>query len=252
MALTIKIENFEGPFDLLLHLIKKNEMDIYNVRLHEITTQYLDYLKVMKEMDLEIASEFIVIAASLLEMKSKLLLPKTNEDEEDSKEEDPAKALIFKLVEYKKYKMIADYLKVREEKTGVIYTKKPEIINDIQEKDELCEDLFKNITMLDLYKLFDKLMSTYLSKINTENRISSEIPVDKYRIEDKMESLLHKFDLEDRILFSNIKSECSSKIEVVVTFLALLELIKLRDIKIIQESSFREIFIERIHEHEEV
>ncbi|EGO86383.1 segregation and condensation protein A, partial [Clostridium botulinum C str. Stockholm] len=94
MSLNIKIENFEGPFDLLLHLIKKNEMDIYNIRIYEITTQYLNYLNNMKELDLEVTSEFIVIAATLLEIKSKMLLPKQEIEENEGDEEDPRKELI--------------------------------------------------------------------------------------------------------------------------------------------------------------
>lgn len=113
MSISIKIENFEGPFDLLLYLIKKNKMEIYDIKIHDITTQYLDYINNMKEMDLDITSEFIVIAATLLEIKSKMLLPKENIDNEDT-EEDPRKYLMDKLIEYKKFKKVADWLKEKE------------------------------------------------------------------------------------------------------------------------------------------
>src|SRR3712207_4469850 len=110
MSLNIKIENFEGPFDLLLHLIKKNEMDIYDIKIYEITTQYLNYINNMKELDLEVTSEFIVIAATLLEIKSKMLLPKQVVEENEEDAEDPRQELINKLLEYKKFKQVADYL----------------------------------------------------------------------------------------------------------------------------------------------
>ena len=252
MSLKIKIENFEGPFDLLLHLIKKNEMDIYDIKIYEITSQYLEYINEMKEMDLEVTSEFIVIAATLLEIKSKLLLPKVKDNDEDGEAGDPRKELILKLVEYKKFKLVAEFLAYKENDIGIVYTKKPEIIEEKTEKENFCEDLLKNVTMLDLYKLYDKLLNLYLSKDNTANALSSEIPADKYKIEDKMRLLLEDLNLKDRILFSDIKKQCENKIEIIVTFLAILELIKLRNIKITQQCNFREIFIERIFEDEEI
>ncbi len=246
MPLNIKIENFEGPFDLLLHLIKKNKMDIYDIKIYDITSQYLEHIKVMEKFDLEVASEFIVIAANLLEIKSKLLLPKSKSDSEEEEEKDPRLELVSKLLEYKKYKRVAGVLKGREINTGVVYTKKPEIIDDSNDNKNFAIDLIKGITLLDLFNLYDKIMNRFLSKTNTENVISKQISIDKFRVEDKMEELLLYFNANDRMYFSKIKNQCENKIEVVVTFLALLELIKLRDVKVIQQWSFREIFIERI------
>ncbi|EQB86689.1 hypothetical protein M918_13070 [Clostridium sp. BL8] len=142
MSLSIKITNFEGPFDLLLHLIKKNEMDIYNIRILEITNQYLDILKQMKEMDLDITSEFIVIAATLIEIKSKILLPKPKVENEEENEEDAAKELINKIVLYKKFKVAAEFLLERERETGIMFSKKPEIIEEKNYK-ETTADLLK-------------------------------------------------------------------------------------------------------------
>lgn len=252
MSINIKLSNFEGPFDLLLHLIKRNKMDIYDIKIYDITSQYLSYIKTMKEMDLEITSEFIVIAANLLEIKSKLLLPKSKIEEPEEEEKDPRMDLVSKLVEYKKYKLIADFFKERENINGEIFTKKPEIIEDIDKKSSSTEDLLKNISMLDLFNLYDKLMDTYLSKINKENVISKEIPIDKFRIEDKIEELMATFQDKNRIFFSDVKKKCNSKIEIVVTFLALLELIKLRSVKVIQQANFNEIYIERIFNGEEL
>lgn len=248
MAINIKIDNFEGPFDLLLHLIKKNQMDIYDIKIYDITSQYIEHINSMKEFDLEIASEFIVTAANLLEIKSRLLLPKSkNEDDE----EDPRLELVSKLIQYKKYKQVADFLKNRETDAGIVYTKKPEIIDDSKLQNGSMEDLFKGITMLELYKIYDKLINDYVNKMNTESVISKEIYVDKFKIEDKMDELIKYLQTKDRMYFSNIKKRCESKMEIIVTFLALLELIKLKDVKIVQQSNFREIFIERILRNEE-
>lgn len=252
MSLNIKLDNFEGPFDLLLHLIKKNKMDIYDIKIYDITSQYLSYIKTMKEMDLDITSEFIVIATNLLEIKSKLLLPKTKDEDLDDNEKDPRMELVSKLVEYKKYKLIANFFKEREDRVGIVFTKKPEIIEDLREKTTSTKDLLKGISMLDLYNLYDKLINMFLNKINTENVISREIPIDKFKIEDKMNEIISNFKTKDRMFFSNIKKQCNSKIEIVVTFLALLELIKLRNVKVMQQSNFREIYIERIFNSEEV
>ncbi len=247
-VLNIKINNFEGPFDLLLHLIKKNQMDIYDIKIYDITNQYLEYLRNMKELDLEITSEFIVMAATLLEVKSKMLLPKVKLDEEE-KEEDPRKILTEKLIEYKKFKQAAEYLKLKKGETGIMYSKKPEIIED--RKIISNENIFKDITMLDLFNIYNELINTYKSKKNTENNIQREIPIDKYKLEDKMEELKHKLQHKSIIKFSEIIKQCECKVEVIVTFLAILELTKEKNIKVIQEENFGKIYIERALDYEE-
>lgn len=241
--LNIKIPNFEGPFDLLLHLIKKNQMDIYNVSIYEITNQYLEYLKTMKEIDLEITSEFIVMAATLLEIKSKMLLPKIKKNEEDI-EEDPQKVLMEKLIEYKKFKKAAEYFRLRKGDKGLMFSKKPEVIEDKRVISN--EELFKNITMLDLYNIYNELLSKYKNKQNTENIIQKEIPIDKYKIEDKIVELKKALAKSNMLKFSDIIMQCECKIEIVVTFLAVLEMVKERNIKLIQENNFDRIYIERI------
>lgn len=251
MALNIKVERYEGPFDALLTLIKQNKMDIYDIQIHEITNQYMQILNEMKELDLEIASEFIVIAATLLEIKSKLLLPSTAEEETAvDKDLDPRKELIDKLVEYKKFKTAAQFLREHEESYGMVFTKKPEIIEEIKEDKEDI-GILKNKTMLDLYDLFNELMNRYNSKLNKENIIQREIPLDAFKIEDKMEVLREKLRHSYHLNFDSIIAECNSKIEVVVTFLALLELIKIRNVKVLQEKSFTNIYLERIEDNEE-
>lgn len=244
MPMNIKVTNFEGPFDLLLHLIKKDEMDIYNIRIFDITNQYMQYLNSMKEMDLDITSEFIVMAATLLEIKSALLLPKEKEKVYDE-EKDLTKQLIEKLIEYKKIKKVAMFLKEQKNSTGVIFYKKAEIIPDNKGK-MYKEDLLKGITLLYLYNLYNELINRFNSKVNRSNVIQTHIPLDRFKIEDKMEEIWIALQENNRMNFSKVICNYNSKIELVVTFLALLELVKVRNVKVLQENNFSDIFIERI------
>ena len=245
----IKVADFEGPFDLLLHLIKKNKMDIYNIEIYKITNQYLRYLDEMKEMDLEITSEFIVIAATLIEIKSKSLLPKVKV--EDENEEDIENKLKLRLIEYKQIKAVSSFFKERHINSGEIYSKKLEIIEIEEEKAPKCnEDIFKNLTLIDLYNIYNNILDTYHNKQNNINVVQRKIYTDKYKVEDKMKELLDRFNNANVIEFRSIIKESESKLETVVTFLALLELIKLRVIIAYQEGNFKEILMKRRVENE--
>lgn len=245
MAITIKIENFEGPFDLLLHLIKKNQMNIYNVSILDITNQYLTYLSDMKELDLDVASEFIVMATTLIELKSKLLLPKTVEVQEE--EQDGAEELINKLVQYKKFKGAAEFLGARQGDNGIIFTKKPEIIEDTREKKLDADELLKDVSMMSLYKMYIELIEIYKSKMNESINIEERIQVEVFKIEDKMNYLREVIQGEKKTTFNKVIESSKSKTEVIVTFLALLELIKLKTIKVIQQGNFGEIYLEEVN-----
>ncbi|MEQ8153389.1 MAG: segregation/condensation protein A [Clostridiaceae bacterium] len=243
-AIKVKIADFEGPFDLLLHLIRKNKMSINDIKIFEITNQYLDYLQSMKELDLEITSEFIVIAATLLEIKSKTLLPKVKDDSEE--QEDPKLTLVEKLVQYRKFKEAANYLREKSLYTGIVFSKKPEIIPE-KKSDVSNEDLLKNITMLHLYKLYNELMERFKNKsnnFNTEN-MAKTVLADKYRMEDKMMDLRNCIKPGKTYSFNDIISLAECKMETVVLFLALLELIKEKELNVYQEGNFSEILIKR-------
>ncbi|MEG0306354.1 MAG: segregation/condensation protein A [Clostridium sp.] len=248
MALTIKTSNFEGPFDLLLHLIKKNQMDIYNISILEITNKYIGYLSEMKELDLDIASEFIVTAATLIELKSKVLLPKKKEPEIE--EVDDAQELIDKLLQYKKFKNAAEFLGTRQMNTGVTFTKRPEIIEDTREKKQDAKDLLRNVTMMDLYNMYNSLIEIYLNKMNDGFNMEERIQIEVFKIEDKMEHLKEVLNDGKNTTFASIIKNNKSKIEVIVTFLALLELIKLKDVKVVQNGNFSEIYLEGVGEYE--
>ena len=238
----IKIKDFEGPFDLLLHLIKKNQMSIYNVKIFEITNQYLRYINEMKEMDLEITSEFIVVAATLIEIKSKHLLPKHKKEEEN--EEDDEKNLLEKLIVYKKIKGVSGFFRERYISAGEVYSKKPEIIEDKREVIS-TKDLFKDISLIELYNIYNNLLEIYNNKQNRNNVIQKKIYVDQYKIEDKLEYIMDKLKNENFNSFSEFMENCECKLECVVTFLALLEMIKQRMVKVYQSDNFMKILIER-------
>ena len=241
----VKVADFEGPFDLLLHLIKKNKMNIYNIEIYKVTNQYLEYLNSRKVMDLEITSEFIVVAATLIEIKSKNLLPKVKVDEEEESEEDIEKRLMERLIEYKKIKNVSEFFKNKYINAGEVFSKKPEIIEEIKPEKIDNDDIFKNLTLLDLYNIYNKILETYREKQNKVNVVQKKIYVDKYKVEDKMEELLERFNSSEVIEFNNLMKESTCKLETVVTFLALLELIKIRTIQVFQDESFSNILIKR-------
>lgn len=247
MAINIKIEVFEGPLDLLLHLIKKAEVDIYDIPISDITEQYISYLKAMEELNLEIASEFLVMAATLLEIKSKMLLPKKKVNDNEEQEEDPRKEIVEKLIEYKKYKEFAEQLKMIEEQSS-IYFKEPEIIDDIDSK----EVFFKNITLENLMVAFKKVMESYERRINQKPLIDKNIDYDEFRIEEKMQYILGLIKIYHRIRFARFFEEASCKLELIVTFLAMLELIKLKKIKVYQVQNFEDIYLEGQEESWEI
>lgn len=240
----IKVADFEGPFALLLHLIKKNKMDIYNVEIYKVTNQYLEYLNTRKVMDLEITSEFIVVAATLIEIKSKNLLPKVKVEEEEN-EEDIEIKLMERLIEYKRFKAVSEFFNDKYVSSGEVFSKKPEVIEEIKPEKVDNDDIFKNITLLDLYNIYNKILENYREKQNKVNVVQKKIYVDKYKVEDKMEELLKKFNSVEVIEFNNLMKESSCKLETVVIFLALLELIKIRTIQVFQDENFSNILIKR-------
>lgn len=241
MSINVKIDIFEGPLDLLLHLIKNAEVDIYDIPIADITDQYISYLKTMKELDLDIASEFLVMAATLIEIKSKMLIPrKKSSEDEISADDDPRKELIDKLVEYKKYKEFATELKEIGEK-NIIYFKSPEIIDDIENQ----EVFFKNITVENLMVAFKKVIDSFENRYNKKSEdINESIKYDDYKIEDKIIVIKEMIRKQKKVAFSCFFANARSRIEIVVTFLAMLELIKLKLIKAVQSGNFEDITIE--------
>ncbi|WP_152394005.1 segregation and condensation protein A [Paenibacillus guangzhouensis] len=246
-TVTYKLETFEGPLDLLLHLIDKAEIDIQNVSISEITDQYMEYLNTMQELELDVTSEFLVMAATLLSMKSKLLLPKPPviEWEEDfymdpEDELDPRAELIQKLIEYRKYKGIADHLREREFERSLIYSREPEDLTPFMPT--VIENPVEGLHTADLVRAFQKALRK-ATRRNTVARIQRDEISVKDRIRDVV-TTLHRVGRGGKVLFSKLLNEEMDRHEIVVTFLAILELMKMKQIRCYQDHLFDDIVIE--------
>ncbi|HEY2421966.1 MAG TPA: segregation/condensation protein A [Neobacillus sp.] len=248
MPYKVKIDAFEGPLDLLLHLINRLEIDIYDIPVAQITDQYLIYIKTMNELKLDVASEFLVMAATLLAIKSKMLLPNQEEvlDEENGDigfEEDPRDELVERLIEYRKYKEAAQDLKSMEEERGLMYTKAPSDLSELA-KEKQPERTELNVSLYDMLAALQKLMRRKKLQRPIATKITrQEISIEKRMIE-IMEELLKG---QTRKNFSDL-FPFPAKEHIVVTFLAILELIKRKEIDVEQQENFGEIFVEAIKE----
>lgn len=234
MHYEVKINEFEGPLDLLLHLIKKSNIDIYDISLEEITNQYMDYIHEMEELNLDIASEYLVMASDLLEYKSRSLLPKK---EEEKDEEDPKEELIKKLVDYKKYKEITEAFKELENVRSEVYTKIPSDISEYEEKVNNVGEL----SMEDLLNAFKK----FIDRKKFEKPLNTKITTKELSVSDRIikirELLKDKKELSFESLFDRYDKDY-----IVVTFLSVLEMSKNSEIKIIQENNFDNIIIKEV------
>lgn len=246
-TVTYKLDTFEGPLDLLLHLIDKAEVDIYQISVSEITDQYLEYLDTMQELELEITSEFLVMAATLLSIKSKQLLPKPPVIEFDDEfdylmedEEDPRDELIRKLIEYRKYKGIAEHLHEREWERSLIFTKEAEDLTPFMP--EVIENPVKGLHAADLIAMFQKALRRAVKRSSVARIHRDEISV-KDRIRDVVSSL-ERMGKGGRLLFSKLLHPDMYRHEIVVTFLAILELMKMKQIVCYQNKLFDDIVME--------
>ena len=232
----ITIDNFQGPLDLLLHLIKQSKMDIMNIKLEIIIDEYLDYINKMSEMNLDIASSYLVMASELLEIKSKMLLPKEEEDEE---EEDPKERLINRLILYQQYKDQIESFKELENDRSTYYTKIPSNLDEYQTDEKKAR--IADVTLDDLVKAFED----FLNRIDLEKPVHTKITKKELSVEDRIVSIKTKFKKQKRIDFFDL-FEVKSKEYVVVTFLAILEMAKNRELIIYQEDNFDNIVCEAL------
>lgn len=240
MEYNIVLESFKGPLDLLLHLIEKAKVDIYDIPISEITDQYIDYLNKMKELDLEITSEFLVMATTLLEIKSKTLLPgkdSIEKGEKSDKDEDPRVELVNRLIEYKKYKRIAEELKIKENVQNKVYYKLKEEFINTYEKDV-------DLGNLDVNKLINALNKVLSKKNKNIKPIEiDEIQREEVTLEECINKLKDVLKEEKKVSFSCLFDEYSTRSEVIGLFLSILELSKSKFIKLIQEENFSDIII---------
>lgn len=241
MKMLYKLDIFEGPLDLLLHLIDKAEVDIYNIPIREITDQYLEYVQAMQELELDVASEFLVMAATLLSIKSKMLLPKPPvielDDELYAEEDiDPRMELVQKLLEYRKYKSIADELREKEVARSQVYTREPEDLTPFLSKKQ--ENPVQGLSIMDVFIAFQRTLRRMSSRTSV-----ARIRRDEISVKDRMKEILTMLDLRKKLFFSKIFEYELEREEIVVTFLALLELMKRNVITCHQSRTFEEIVI---------
>ncbi len=243
MTYNIKLDIFEGPFDLLLYLIRINEMDIYDIKISEITKQYLDYIRLMEQLDLELAGEYLVMAATLINIKARTLLPSQEGEniEEEIDEIMSTKELIRQLVEYRKYKELAQSLRNKESQNlNVFY--RTNIIPIFPQIDQE-EDVIKE----DIRKMFD----AFARVINyVDKKHIHQVSLEEYSIEDKIILLRTQLESAEQILLNKLFENCFNKSEIIVTFLASLELVRLKEVKILQSGAYKEIFVVKRNKNE--
>jgi segregation and condensation protein A len=226
----IRLDIFEGPLDLLLYLIKKNHLDVCNIHITEVVDQYLQFLDFMKLLDINVASEYLVTAATLINIKSKLLLPKP-EVEEGEIEEDPREELVRKLIEYEKFKDAADFLKQKERQRLKYFSRPPTEPKKI--------GVYLEASIFDLISAFQ----TALKEIPKD--VFFEVFKENFTVEEKIHDITHLLLEKEKVSLDEVMSSANTKIEIVVIFLAILELIKLREVLAIQDDLFGPISIAR-------
>lgn len=244
MALSVKLETFEGPLDLLLHLIEKNKIDIYDIPIVEITAQYLEYVRSLQTEDMDLASEFMVMAATLIDIKCRMLLPKDEINEEE--EGDPRDELVRRLLEYKKYKFMSTVLREQMEDTGVVLTRKQELPKEVVKYRPPVdtEELLADVTLQKLLTVYEEILNRFEEKIDKRHRDFTKVERDKITIGDSMMSVQRRVIKERKVTFRNLLESQPSRTRVIVTFLAILELIHYNKIEVTQSESFGEIMIE--------
>lgn len=243
MAISVKLEVFEGPLDLLLHLIEKNKIDIYDIPIVMITEQYLDYIRQMETQDMNIMSEFLVMAATLIDIKCKMLLPK--EVDEDGEEEDPRAELVQKLLEYKMYKFMSYELRDRQIDAEKSWYKKPMLPKEVQEYQYPVdyEQLLGDVNLKGLHDIFKSVMKRQEDKIDPIRSQFGKIEKDEINLEEKQSYIEEYVRNHREFSFRGLLEKQGSKMEIIVTFLAVLEMMKQGVISIVQESTCSDIII---------
>lgn len=249
MEISYKLDNFEGPLDLLLHLIEKNKVSIYDIPIVTITEQYLDYVNHMEHEDLDVVSDFLVMAATLLDIKSRMLLPKTESEEDEEDEEDPRAELVRRLLEYKMYKYMAEELEEREQEAELHFFKEPTIPKEVAKYEEPLDldKLLDGLTLAKLQKIFDGIMKRNANKLDPVRSRFGTIRREPISLEQKVKSVLSYARGHKRFRFSDVIERESDRLDIVVSFLAVLELMKMGRIYLVQENLFDDMQIETLN-----
>lgn len=250
MEIAYKLNVFEGPLDLLLHLIEKNKVDIYDIPIVTITEQYLAYVSEMQEQDMDVMSEFLVMAGTLLQIKSKMLLPR--EETEEEEEEDPRAELVRRLLEYKMYKYAALELKDMELDASHNLYKKPTIPREVEEYREEVDpvELVDGLTLSKLNDIFRSIMRKQVDKIDPIRSKFGTIEKEEINIEDRMVQIREEVRGLKGINFRTLLETQPTRMNIIITFMSILELMKVGAITIRQEETFGEIVIDSLDEIE--
>jgi segregation and condensation protein A len=232
-GITIHLDAFEGPLDLLLHLIRKEEIDIWDIPIARITEQYLEYIQIMKDLNINIAAEWLTMASTLIYIKSRMLVPQEkNEESEDEDIEDPRHELVYQLLEHQKFKNAAEMLYTREEVENAVWNRPPE--NALEDANEIVA-----VNLFDLLKAFHEVVRRF------EEQQILEVDKEEVTVEQKIADIRNRLLIHDQILFSTLFGEIRSKRQLIVTFLALLELVRMKEVWLYQKSAFEEIQISK-------
>ena len=240
MDIDFKIDDFEGPLDLLLHLIKENKMNILDIEIEKITEQYMSYLNKMEEMNLEVTSNYLVMASELLYIKSRLLLPREKEQEEEVEEEDPREELINRLLEYQAYKDITNILKDKEQLRSEIFTKAPESLKEYVDTDKKIE-ITTDVTLDDLVDAFRK----FLERQREDKPLKTKVTEKEIKVSDRKIKIKDILKTKKHVKFFDL-FEDYSKEYIIATFLAVLELAKEGSMRIVQKDNFNDIECEAV------
>jgi len=234
MDYKVRLDIFEGPLDLLLYLIKKSELDIQNIPINTITEQYLEYLNLMQLLDLDIAGEFLVMAATLMHIKSKMLLPPDETPALEEEELDPRAELVQRLLEYKRFKEAASNLQKMEGERSLSFTRYPARI----EMDG-GDSPFLEASLFDLISAFSKVLK------NMPKDVFHRVIKDEFTVAEKVHQIFHLLVENEALLFSSLFKKAKNKFEAITIFLAILELIRLKEVMIVQNRLFEDIEIRR-------
>lgn len=243
MGIPVKLQVFEGPLDLLLHLIDKNKIDIYDIPIVEITNQYMEYIQAMEKSDLNVMSEFLLMAATLLDIKCRMLLPK--EVNEEGEEEDPRQKLVEQLLQYKMYKYMSYELKDRQIEGDMVLYKEPTIPEEVKNYEEPVDldALLDGLTLAKLNQIFQDVMKKQGDKIDPLRSKFGKIEKEEVTLPEKLDFVEGYARQHKKFSFRSLLKTQSSKTQIVVTFLAILEMMKTGKIRIEQEQPFEDIMI---------
>jgi segregation and condensation protein A len=241
MSYKIKLEIFEGPLDLLLYLVKKDHLNIYDIPIAKVTGQYLEYLNLMQLLDLNIAGEFLVMAATLMQIKSKMLLPPEPQEGVGGDEEDPREELVKRLLEYEKFKEIAESLRQRETDQKEVF-KRPKTESE-KEIPEVDKEAYFEASIFDLINAFTKALK------DVPKEVFYEVIKDEFTIEEKIHEILHLLLEKSAVKLSELFGKAKGKMEIIVIFLSILELVRMKEIICRQKELFQDIEILRNKEN---